>query len=231
MTAGVFINHGNCIEAFTDGGAYDDQGRMGEFSNKLRAVPHLSAFVFAAGEGNATRIAKDHLSHCHSFDRMVDRLAFIVKSSSVEAHLLYGDLVNVRVVIGGYSERDEEWQMWTFALGAQDDGEIAFEGPTKLGNFYSNAFPKDETLAAFNFGSVEDFKWDYSMECGIRLMEAIRSEPQRLHSHNDVEGCRCGGFIERTIIQQDKAFSEIVHRWPDKFGELMGDNAVKVEAA
>ncbi|WP_265975930.1 hypothetical protein, partial [Brucella intermedia] len=199
MTAGVFIIHDNCIEAFTDGGAYDDQGRMGEFSNKLRAVPHLSAFVFAAGEGNVTRIAKDHLAHCDSFDRMVDRLAFIVKSSSVEAHLLYGDLVNVRVVIGGYSERDQEWQMWTFAMSARDDGEIDFEEPNKLGNFYSNAFPPDDKIAEYGFGTIDDFQWNYQVDDGIRLMQAIRTTKQRINSHTDIEGCRCGGFIERTI--------------------------------
>ncbi|WP_265976074.1 hypothetical protein, partial [Brucella intermedia] len=73
--------------------------------------------------------------------------------------------------------------------------------------------------------------WNYQVDDGIRLMQAIRTTKQRINSHTDIEGCRCGGFIERTIIQHDKAYSEIIHRWPDKIGELMGINDAKADAA
>jgi len=36
---------------------------------------------------------------------------------------------------------------------------------------------------------------------------------------------------KRTIIQHNKAYSEIIHRWPDKIGELMGINDAEADAA
>lgn len=231
MTVGVFIVHDNGIEIFSDGAAYDDAGIFGEYSNKVRTAPHLSAFAFAWGSGNAARLVKDKLVHLETFEMMIEQLDNCVELSMAEARLIYGDHVNLGAVIGGYSEKSQEWQLWYSAISQPLNEELQYYKLRKLGSFFANNYPSEAKLAEFGFGSFDAFKWDYEVADGIRFMEAVRQSPDRLHAHNEVIGCFCGGFIERTIIERDAAYSQIVHRWPDKIGEVMGINEAEADAA
>jgi hypothetical protein len=221
MTAGVFVIQGNGIEIFSDGASYDAVGVMGELGSKVLPVPHCSAFVFASGQGNAVRLVKDKLAHCDDFDDMIRWIGTFTKGAALEARMIYGDHINLLTVIGGFSEREQEWQIWDSAVSQPIDGDPIVRDPKKRGNFFSNTMPPDDKLTEYGFGTVDNFIWNYSVDDGVRFLEAIRHTKQRLHADNLEEGCRCGGFIERTIIQRDKAYSEIIHRWPDRIGKKL----------
>ena len=231
MTVGLFIVRENSIEIYSDGAAYDDNGLFGEYSNKVRTAPHLSAFAFAWGSGNAARLVKDRLTHLESFDQMIAQLDDCVKGSMAEAHLIYGDSVNLGAVIGGWSENAGEWQLWYSGICRPLDNEVEYYEARQVGPFFANNYPTDEKIKEFGFGSFDDFNWSYQAEDGVNFLEAVRQSPDRLHAHNEVIGCFCGGFIERTVIEPELAYSHIVHRWPDKIGERLGSVEAEAKAA
>lgn len=222
MTAGVIIVGNNGIETFTDGGAFDADGNLGQYSNKVRVLPHISALVFCRGSGSACEYAKTMCQHFTSFDNLISGMAGIALLVSKRAQQVDNDPINLSMVIAGYSDEYKEWQAHQVAVVANDLG--LMEGSltvSKLPWFYAEPWPDDEILAASSLYKDGEFQWNSTIQDGIDFLHCQRDTVYVMHPDSDLKGCVVGGFIEHTVLTHDRAQQAIIHRWPDRLWEKM----------
>lgn len=226
MTACVIITHENGIEAFTDGSAFDSNGVCGYFCNKLRLMPQIPALVFARGAGMASDRAQTYFSRFPSYDEMVKYLPLGVSLSTLQANEQADEVINLGVVIAGYSESTRAWQAHHCSVreegGQLVDGSLAVSA---LPNFYAEPWPDEERLVAAGLSPLSAFQWEHTVESGVAFLEAVRATPMRLHTDSDAVGSLAGGFVEHTVLTADGATARIVHRWSDQLDRKIGEAA------
>jgi hypothetical protein len=226
MTAIITYADDEGVTVWTDAVHYDKDGVARFFLQKADIVLHLPAIIASRGSGHAGVLAKHYLSFCNTFDEAAGRLADITAAASHEAELLFGDPVNINLLVAGLSDREGGLQRLTCNYRRdRDSGELI--GPT-----VSRSGPREITVEPdIPEGALRDAEligengglFLRDSASAIAIMEIQRRIPYEYGPAQNGCGSIVGGFIQETRLFADGyADSRIIHRWPeDRIGERL----------
>jgi len=225
LTAIIFHRHDDGIAVYTDGAAYDDDGVYRQPSQKADILMHAPAVVAMRGTGSMILAVGTFIADCASFDDVLGKLGTIV--GGVAAMASGHAVLNLAVCLGGWSEQRQAWEayrMWCAGRSISDlePGTLQLD---PIDGFWAEPWPETEHLAAL--GLMRDdgrFELDGDDEGFVRFMEAQRRTEDLIHPEwvSGAKGCTVGGFIQKTVLARDEAWTGIIHRWPDRIGEPLG---------
>lgn len=220
------------ITIASDGITYDGNGIVKGFVSKVLPVPELSCVIGNTGAGGFAGAVRDALTlSCKNFDDALVALSDTVKA--VHATLpKFGDrMPHGTLLVGGWSDRRNAFAMYKIHTRPREminaeTGEqtIAPPGiPIEInGGLWCSHAPRPESMNRFGLDSDASWTADELLSryvCACRADSGISSEPD-----NDSMPYYVGGFLQLTTLRKDRVNISIIHRWPDKPGEVLDPN-------
>jgi len=220
MSALNVLKRRDVIHVVSDGGYYDDDGRVLSFGCKVYPIAHFPGFVGALGRVLAGPLLAAALGQAASdIDALFDKIELLLPEFEDRFEDVLEDGVS-GMMVGGWSAARNEMRLGYIKGRAKSEPDIhtlkIFAGDQAI------AWPvisEARQLDAFGrlFYSIDDVPApeDYAK----RQLMAQRHTEFELPSGR--KGCGIGGFGQLTTITRDGVGTKIVARYPDRVGEYM----------
>jgi hypothetical protein len=201
----------NCIRSkdglavFTDGAAYDQDGRLTSIASKILILPHASTVISVRGISDFIIPLYAIVHRCRTFGDVLNAVQADAKfcdTSKFDNPLLISE-----VVIAGYSRERDAFEIY-YLPGHEHAAHLGFPA-FKLTRIARNCwFPSPDPEVAKQIGwHIPAWNESDADRDGINLMECQRREK-----------FGAGGFIHRTDITRAGINSRILKYWQDEVG-------------
>jgi hypothetical protein len=156
-----------------------------------------------------------------------------LKSISKYAFEFAGDAINLAIICGGWSSSEGRWKANRIWISGNDpnhldDGSLKLAEITKFSieprpGPHARRLLEDRGLLT-HLSLLNHLPATIETDARIiGIVQCLRETPFGLGFGSDrPKGCIVGAFIQKTMLTRDKAYTEIIHRWPDKIGEKLG---------
>ncbi len=223
MTAIIGVRFNNGVVFYTDAACYDQAGVVGQFRQKADISIHLPAIIATRGSARAGEVLKFLMSNLNTFDELVIQLPGLMSEASVNG-LLAGEPINLMAITGGFSGERQKWELYEMLISGESITQLD-EGSLKLRPVESVQItprPSDDALGDLGLldAGVLRLRGNDDGEF-VRVMEAARRTECHLHPSSELKGCIVGGFVQKTVLTQNEAWTSIIHHWPDRIGEMI----------
>jgi len=226
------LRHDAGIELFSDGGkyaGYEDFSFQGTASKSF-ILPSISTVMCSIGAPLIPMLMRHGFEHRWiSFQHLLDSLPAAMLCALETAQRLEPRYYFVALLsIGGYSPERGRWETWSIYGSAPPRGgkiEAPVLRPSQRAYFHPR--PDDTALRRYGFEADADF--NALAENPIGFMRAMRATPQYMGKIGGAAadastGHTIGGFIERVILENEAALTNVVWRWPDRVGSMIDPN-------
>lgn len=229
-------DHGVII--VSDGAGYDDRGVVRSLKSKIEIYPEKLCVIGCRGLWMANVYLKLFLTprNVPTFQELIDQLPDVARELHQHTVESFPKNPDFSFVVAGWSPERERFEAYSIA--SIDDTVDVFDGQGNkeetvaafdlqpLSWLHMAPMPTGEAAARFGFVFPDQLRppaagetFDLA-EYLIRCVCACRAEPQAATADGG-KFCAVGGFLQVTILKRDSIETRIVHRWPDRVGELM----------
>jgi len=219
MTAINAIKFSDALVVYTDTAFYNAAGVCEMFAQKAHVLFPQKAIVALRGIALPAGVYRGHASHRGSFDDIADHMVDDLKDA-IRVAVPEGP-VALTAFVGGWSERAGDYrmlEMWAFGSDANTFTDESFQ-PHPFDPMFVSPLINPEPLATLLDAEGRFGAGDPDV---VRLMELQRATNYRLSGFGQALGCIVGGAIQKTVLTQTSATTEIIHTWPDQVGALVG---------
>jgi hypothetical protein len=233
MTAILAIVAKDGVVFYTDGAAYDRDGRLYFADQKADIMLHLPCIMATRGEHKLGAFPKFLCSSFEksvsSFDGLVDTLPVIMIEVAKVAPKLDCD-INLCAFFGGWSARSGRWELHRAVVAGESPDRLDGGAPQVVKVASATLFepePPHDLLIARGLlkdGMLDLRNGDASIIEYMQCQREAKFAFGRPGSHSEETGCIVGCFIQKTALTRDDATTEIIHRWPDEIGKPLGSS-------
>jgi len=229
MTAINVIRHSDAVHLLTDGIVCNSEGVICEIGPNAFALPNIPAAMAIRGPTHFMPFLVHRLSReCQSFDDLLKRVVSVALEvhMSVPMTLGYGEVrPDFDLVVAGWSE--ERRRPESFIMTNQEESDqfaiannvwqlmalpdVLIAPSVGVAQIQAVGWRVPETAEAFQ-PSIDGAKLVRAQRLSKGLRPPIRNR--------DIDSV--GGFVQLTTVHSHGVSSTILHRWPDRMGQLIG---------
>lgn len=218
MSAIITLVQSDRVHLLTDGAAYQPDGTVTHFTQKVRSVPHLQlAFAMRGAAIGFGPIAEEIQAAATSFDWLRSVIVPLLKTCSESyVHLLQQCEAGTdfEIVVAGMSETAGPSAYLVASHSRYGEPWMVHDLPGLT------ALPCDEEIlrgiqaVVLPGASPDDL--DPARE-GLTIMEIQRKKPNL----DNGDYCVVAGFAQLSSVSAEGISSRIIHRWPDVVGRKL----------
>jgi hypothetical protein len=209
MTALNAFVAADTVHVFSDGGIYNEQGKMVCLKAKVDLLASMSGVIASTGPVDLSRslafvLGKENPA---TFDELLSGLhGYLAAAVGILEVAKETGLETFEIIIAAYDEAEDRPRL---ARAVCVDGKIT------VGE--SNLF-RSPKLAP---GDIPDYDTDKPRESGLALLEAQRRALCGILAIPGSAAHVVGGVAHHTVVSRDGVTTSIIRRWPDVVGEKL----------
>lgn len=219
----IFVVRGtNGVLAALDGVFYGPDGRVHGFGSKILLMPECGAVMVAQGMGFLLPTLRFEIEFAAAdFNQLKDILPGKFEEVIAWLRRESGAATNGKLFLDGYSPARARFE--TYAIGSQPEGETRAYALRPMAYAEGAPWPSAELRARYGLDNpaiVSD-----PFEIATRFRAGARHTPCPMDQDPARSNFHVGCFLQVAMVTGDGCSTSIIHRWPDRIGEMIDPGA------
>ncbi len=216
------IRGANGVFAAADGVFYGSDGRVRGFGSKILLMPESNAVIVAQGMGLLLPALRFEIGfRATDFDQVTEALPAAFESVIRGLRRESGVETNGALYLGGFSPARERFETYRIASKSDPDTPAFTLRPTAYAE--GSPWPDADLTARYGLDDPEIVASPFDI--AARFLACARHIACPLDGDSSIAAFQVGGFAQVAMVTVEGCSTQIIHRWPDRVGELIDPNA------